>query len=31
MEGGQKLMGSHLIILALKCAMAKIFAGDMRR
>jgi hypothetical protein len=30
-EGGQELMGSHLIIVAVECAAAKIFASDMRR
>jgi hypothetical protein len=30
-EGGQELKGSHLIIFALKCSAAKIFASDMRR
>ena len=30
-ERGQELMGSHLIIVAVECAAAKIFASDMRR
>jgi hypothetical protein len=30
-EGGQELKGSYLIIVALKCSAAKIFASDMRR